>query len=161
MTQSLAARATNLESILDSSRVLSDPAALAHYAIHDIAPAVAAKPATPEEAAAVVRYAAAEKLAVIPSGCHSKLQMGATPSRYDIALDMNGIREIAHYDPADLTISVGAGMALAALNAAFPTQSILPLLVPCYSQQQWAAHCVRLDSPLRQFTAPPTISCSA
>jgi glycolate oxidase FAD binding subunit len=153
MTQSLAARAANLESILDSSRVLSDPAALAHYAIHDIAPAVAAKPATPEEAAAVVRYAAAEKLAVIPSGCHSKLQMGATPSRYDIALDMNGIREIAHYDPADLTISVGAGMPLAALNATlFQHNQFLPLLVPCYSSATvGGAIASGLDSPLRQF----------
>ena len=153
MTQSFAARATpTLGSILDSARVLSDPAALAHYAIHGMTPAIAVKPATPEEASAVVRYAAAEKLAVIPSGCRSKLQMGPTPSRYEIALDMVGIREIVHYDPADLTISVGAGMPLAALNATlFQHKQFLPLLVPYYSSATiGGAIASGLDSPLRQ-----------
>jgi glycolate oxidase FAD binding subunit len=153
MTQSLAAHATALESILDSSRVLSDPETLAHFAIQGIAPAVAAQPASAQEAAAVVRYAAAEKLAVIASGCRTKLHLGAAPSRYDIAMDMSGMREIAHYDPADLTISVGAGMALAALNAALLEQNqFLPLLVPYYSSATVGGTIASgLDSPLRQL----------
>src|SRR4029077_12743864 len=98
-----------------------------------------------------VRYAAVEKLAVIASGCRTKLHLGAAPSRYDIALDMTGLREIAHYDPADLTISVGRGMAIAALTAAlFQHNQFLPLLVPYYSAATIGGTIASgLDSPLR------------
>ena len=95
----------------------------------------------------------AEKLAVIASGCRTKLHLGAAPSRYDIALDMSGLREIAHYDPADLTISVGAGMPIAALNATlFQHNQFLPLLVPYYSSATIGGTIASgLDSPLRQL----------
>ena len=143
--------ATTLESLLDSSRVQTDPA-LSTTQSNGI-PAVVAKPVTAEEAAAVVRYATTEKLSVIPTGCRTKLQIGASPSRYDIALDMSGLQEIAHYDPADLTISVGAGMRLAALNATLLEHNqFLPLLVPYYSSATiGGAIASGLDSPLRQL----------
>ena len=69
---------------MDASCLISEPQALAKYAIHGIAPASAAKPRSAQEAAEIVRFAAAEKLAVIPCGNRSKLDLGATPLRYDI-----------------------------------------------------------------------------
>jgi FAD/FMN-containing dehydrogenase len=145
-------RAATLESLLDPSRTSTDPNTLSTYAIHNRIPQAVVKPATPEEAAQVVRYATTEKLSVIPTGARTKLEIGATPTRYDIALDMTSFQEIAHYDPADLTISVGAGMPLAALNAKLLEHNqFLPLLVPYYSQATiGGAIASGLDSPLRQ-----------
>ena len=153
MTRPSIARASALESILDPSRVRTDASALAAYAIHGIAPAAAAKPTSVQEAAEVVRYAVTEKLAVIPCGNRTKLDIGAPPSRYHIALDITGLREIVHYDPADLTLSVGAGMPLAQLNATlFQHNQFLPLLAPYYSTSTVGGTVASgLDSPLRQF----------
>ena len=153
MTLSSATGAHTLESILGSARVLADPSAVAPYAIHNLIPSTVARPSSPEEAAEIVRYAATEKLALIPSGARTKLTIGAPPSRYDIALDMTGLRQIAHYDPGDLTISVDAGMPLAQLNATlFDHKQFLPLLTPYYSASTvGGAIASGLDSPLRQF----------
>src|ERR1700758_1676592 len=99
--------ATNLSDRLASAvgadRIERNPAALSHYLIDEQASSVAVKPATAEEAAEVVRFALKENLAIIPCGSCSKLQIGNIPARYDIALDMTALDQIAHYDPGDLT----------------------------------------------------------
>ena len=113
--------ATRLESAIGASSVFADPSVCWEYAVDQIAPAVVARPSAAEQAAEIVRFAALEKLALIASGHRTKLQMGMPPSRYDIALDMTGIHQIAHHDPGDLTVSVDAGTSfndLAALLAA-------------------------------------------
>jgi glycolate oxidase FAD binding subunit len=142
-----------LEAILGVSRVLSDPAARASYAVDDFIPAVVAKPASPEEVAEIVRFAALEKLALIPCGARTKLRIGMPPSRYDIALDMTALNQIVHYDPGDLTLSAGAGTPIAKLNATlFEHHQFLPLLVPWYSRCTIGGTLAAgIDSPLRQF----------
>ena len=157
MTQSFATRATALQSVVDSSRVLVEPSDLAPYAIGRLTPTAAAKPSSAEEAAEIVRYAAAEKLAIVACGALTKLAMAAPPSRYDIALDMTGLCQIAHYDPADLTLGVDAGMPLAALNTTLSGhKQFVPLLNPFYSASTvGGAIASGLDSPLRQFYGTP------
>ncbi len=142
-----------LEAILDASRVISDPAARASYAVDEIIPFAVAKPASAEEVAEIVRFVALEKLALIPCGAHTKLRIGMPPSRYDIALDMTGLDQIVHYDPGDLTLSAGAGTPIAKLNAAlFEHRQFLPLLVPWYSLSTIGGTIASgIDSPLRQF----------
>jgi glycolate oxidase FAD binding subunit len=153
MTPSSAARTSALESILDASRIETDPSALGAYAIHGVSPASAARPASAAEAAEIVRYAVAEKLTVVPSGNRTKLELAGRPQSYDIALDLSALREIAHYDPADLTLSVDAGMPLWQLNATlFQHNQFLPLLTPYYSTSTIGGTIASgLDSPLRQF----------
>jgi glycolate oxidase FAD binding subunit len=153
MNSSSMVRTSALESLLDASRVTTDPSTLSSYAIHGMTPSAAAKPASAEEAAEIVRFAIAEKLSIIPSGNRTKLELGAPPAPYDIALDTSGLRDIAHYDPADLTLSVGAGMPIAHLNAMlFQHNQFLPLLTPCYNTSTiGGAIASGLDSPLRQF----------
>ncbi len=153
MTQPSATSVHVLESILGPSRILADPPGVAPYAIDKLTPAAVAKPSCAEEAAEIVRFAATEKLALIPCGARTKLAIGSPPARYDIALDMTGLRQIAHYDPADLTLSVDSGMPLAALNATlFEHKQFLPLLTPYYSASTvGGAIAAGLDSPLRQF----------
>ena len=75
-------------------------------------------PATAEAAAAVIRHANAEKLAVIPVGGEQRAGPGNVPARYDIALDVSGLSAIVDYEPEDLTITCGASMTLGALREA-------------------------------------------
>src|SRR5271155_593124 len=141
-----------LASIIDASRVDSDPVALACYAIDEVIPGAVAKPAAAEEVAEIARFAIAENLAIVPVGSRSKLGIGMPPTRYDIALDMTALDQIAHYDPGDLTLSVDAGLPLAKLNAALaPHGQFAPLLLPFYSASTiGGAIASGLDSPLRQ-----------
>ncbi len=142
-----------LEAILGASRVLSDAVARASYAVDEIIPSAVAQPSSPEEAAEIVRFAALEKLALVPCGARTKLQIGMPPSRYDIALDMTALNQIVHYDPGDLTLSAGAGTPIAKLNATLlEHQQFLPLLVPWYSRSTIGGTIASgIDSPLRQF----------
>jgi glycolate oxidase FAD binding subunit len=150
MTNDFAAR---LESIVSASRALFRPADLEPYAVQGLAPSAVARPTSAQEAAEIVRFATTEKLALIACGARTKLAIGAPPARYDIALDMTGLGQIIHYDPADFTVSVEAGMPLAKLNAAlFNHQQFLPLLTPYYfSSTIGGSIASGLDSPLRQF----------
>jgi glycolate oxidase FAD binding subunit len=145
--------AARLEGSIGPSRISTDAATLGNYSVDEILPTAVAKPASAEEVAEIVRFAALEKLAIIPCGNRTKLRIGAPPSRYDIALDLTGLRQIAHYDPGDLTLSVDAGMPLAKLNAALiEHKQFLPLLVPWYSLATIGGTIASgIDSPLRQF----------
>jgi len=122
MPENLALR---LESILGGSRVIGDPAQCAEYAVDEISPAAVAKPSSAAEVAELVRFAASEKLALIPCGNRTKLSIGAPPARYDLALDMTGLNQIANYDPHDLTLSVDAGT------------NFNDFAVPLYNQKQF------------------------
>lgn len=144
--------ATRLEATIGKHRVVSAEEELAEYAVDGLAPGAIVRPTTGEEAAAVVRFAAAEKLTVIPLGSRSKCDVGKPPVRYDIALDMTGMREIAHFDAGDLTLSVDAGMPLRQLEEALAEkQQFLPLAVPCFeSSTAGGAIASGIDSVLRQ-----------
>ena len=153
MTASTTTIAARLENLAGASHVLAQPADCEGYLVDSVVPAAVVRPASPEEVSEIVRFAASEKLAVIASGARTKLGLGMPPARYDIALDMTGLRHIAHYDPGDLTLSVDAGMPLATLNAALNEhKQFLPLLVPYYSQTTvGGAIASGVGSPLRQF----------
>jgi len=125
--------AARIESLLDPSQVVSDPTVCAEYAVDEVFPAAVAKPASAEEAAEIVRFAALEKIALIPCGNRTKLGIGMPPARYDIALDMTGLNQIAHYDPGDLTLSVDAGTNFNEFAVPLYNQrQFLPLSVPFY-----------------------------
>ncbi len=153
MTTAAATIASRLEQALGSDCVSSLPADCAAAAVDGVAPAVVVNPASDEQAAEVVRLAAAEKLAVIPMGARTKLGIGAPPARFDIALCTKRLNQIAHYDPGDLTLSVGAGMTLLALDETLKAQNqFLPLAVPFFdSSTVGGAIASGVDAPLRQF----------
>jgi glycolate oxidase FAD binding subunit len=153
MTSPFTNLAHTLEAILDASRVLSDHATRAAYAVDEIIPSAVAKPSSPEQAAEVVRFAAQENLALIPCGARTKLQIGKPPTRYDIALDLTALNQIVHYDPGDLTLSAGAGTPIEKLNVTLlEHHQFLPLLVPWYTSSTIGGTIASgIDSPLRQF----------
>ena len=120
-----------LEALFGTECVRISESELRGAAIAGQQPLVVAKPRTVREVAEIVRFAAAEKLAVVCCGSRSKLELGMPPSRYDLALDLTRLREIVHYDPADLTLSVDAGLTLSELSAVLAEKNQwLPLAVP-------------------------------
>jgi glycolate oxidase FAD binding subunit len=130
LSPNLAAR---LESAIGSSYVAADPPVCSLYAVDEISPSAVAKPTSADQVAEIVRFAALEKLALIPCGHRTKLEIGMPPSRYDVALDMTGLHQIAHYDPGDLTVSVDAGAGFNDVAAPlYKQKQFLPLSVPFY-----------------------------
>jgi glycolate oxidase FAD binding subunit len=81
--------------------------------IDGVQAAQALAPASEEEAAAILSHAGTNGLAVIPFGGGSHLGLGNPPERYDVALSMRRLSGIVAYEPADMTLTVQAGMKLA------------------------------------------------
>jgi glycolate oxidase FAD binding subunit len=144
---------SRLGDIVGNTNVVSDPAQLAAYQIDGKAPSAAMRPGTAAEVVDIVKFAASEKLAIVPSGAHTKLGMGFAPSRYDLALDMTRLDRVIAYDPGDLTLSIEAGVPLHALGPTLAEHhQFLPLAVPYMSQTTIGGLIASgVDSPLRQF----------
>ncbi len=153
MSASPATALTRLEAIVGAENAITEAEALAPYEIDGVRPRLAVRPRTAEEIAEVVRIAAAERLAVIPTGGRTHLGIGGSPSRYDIAVDVGRLNRVLSYDPGDLTLSVEAGIGIAALNETLARDDqFLPLFVPNMLQASvGGALAAGLDSPLRQY----------
>jgi len=108
----LAAESVRLElaSIVGESRVVSDPVACAALSVDGKTPRRVVYPPSGEQAAAVLRCAADHDLAVIACCNATKLSTGNPPRRYDLALSLKELNRVWHYEPADLTVSIEAGM---------------------------------------------------
>jgi glycolate oxidase FAD binding subunit len=144
---------SRLGDIAGAANVTNDPAELAAYTVDGKTPAAAVRPGTAEELAEVVKFAAAEKLALIATGARTKLGMGLPPRAYDVAVDMTRMDRVVACDPGDLTVSVEAGIPLHKLAATLREhRQFLPLSVP-YASRATVGGTVAsgVDTPLRQF----------
>jgi glycolate oxidase FAD binding subunit len=127
--------AVRLESAIGAAYTQADRATCEKYAIDGVIPAAVATAASAAQVVEVVRFARDERLSLIACGHRTKLGMGMPPEHFDVALDVSGMQQIAYYDPADLTLSVDAGMSLAKLNEELARQQqFLPLAVPFYEE---------------------------
>jgi glycolate oxidase FAD binding subunit len=127
--------AARLEAVINAAHLNGSSEFCAKFSVDDVVPSVVARPASSAEVVEIVGLAKSEKLALVPCGNRTKLGIGMPPGRYDIALDMTGLNQIAYYDPADLTLSVDAGMNLGQLADALAQQrQFLPLAVPFFDE---------------------------
>jgi glycolate oxidase FAD binding subunit len=145
-----------LAGAIGAKRVVTAAEELEAYAVDGLIPSAIARPASAEEAAEIVRFAVAQKLSILPLGSRSKCELGMAPERYDIALDVTGLKEIAHFDADDLTLSVDAGMPLRTLETHLKKSGqFLPLAVPCFeSSTVGGAIASGIDSTLRLQYGP-------
>jgi len=139
--------------IVGEQNCFFDPSELAEYEVGGMMPGGAARPGSAEEVAELVRMAAADRLAVIPCGARTKLELGLTPERYDLAIDMTRLDRVAAYDPGDLTLGVEAGCELAKLQSVLAEhRQFLPLAVPWFRQTTVGGTIAAgVDTPLRQL----------
>ena len=127
--------AARLEAVIGADRVNGRSESCTKFAVDGVVPSAVVRPASSAEVVEIVRFAKNEKLALIPCGNCTKLGIGMPPTRYDIALDMTGLNQIAYYDPGDLTLSVDAGMNLTQLAEALAQQQqFLPSAVPFFEE---------------------------
>jgi glycolate oxidase FAD binding subunit len=142
---------SRLAEIAAAENVLGASAALSAYQVDGLVPGAAVRPSSAEEIAGVLRFAAAEDLAVIPMGGRTKLDIGMPPRRYDVALDTSRMNRVLAYDPGDLTLGVEPGVVFAQVaDLLGESRQFLPL-APALPERATiggivAAGC---DSPLR------------
>jgi glycolate oxidase FAD binding subunit len=144
---------SRLADLVGAARVTTDPAQLASFEIDGMLPAAALRPESVEQIPEILKLAAAEKWGAIVTGGRTKLGIGLPPKRYDLALDMSALNKIIAYDPGDLTLSVEAGLPLAALAQPLAQhRQFLPLAVPFFSRTTIGGTVASgVDGPLRQF----------
>jgi len=103
--------------ICGAEHVVEDLGELHHKHILGVTPAAAVSPASADEIVAVLRFANEHGLSVVPAGGFTQQQAGNLPPQVDVLLYTSRLTEMEHYDPADLTIGVGAGWTVAQLSA--------------------------------------------
>ncbi len=104
----------------DSLRDHLPPAAVsrdtAAFSVDGLTPEIVVSPSTTAEAAAAVRCTKENRVALIPWGSGSKMWLGAPPESYTVALNLSRLNQIVEHEPADLTLTAGAGILLTDLQ---------------------------------------------
>jgi len=98
-----------LAAVVGQENVLEDPSLLQKFSVDEVAPTVAVAPGSAEEVAAVLRLANERDCAVVTGGGGTRQSIGGIPERADILIATSRLNAIEHFDPADLTICIGAG----------------------------------------------------
>jgi glycolate oxidase FAD binding subunit len=86
-------------------------------AIDRMRPRFTLTPRAPEELADILATAEQEEHGVAPVGGGTKLALGNPPARLDLAISTSALKEVLHYEPDDLTLSVQAGMSFAEVQS--------------------------------------------
>jgi glycolate oxidase FAD binding subunit len=143
---------TQLAGIVGDAHLHTDPAELLPFGIDGKKPAAVVRPGSSEEISEIVKFAAAEKLAILVAGARTKLAIGLPPRQYDLALDMTRLDRVLAYDPGDLTLSVEAGIPLCKIQSTLAEHGqFLPLAVPFMARTTAGGTIASgVDSPLRQ-----------
>lgn len=126
-------RVAALQQAVPDVRLKTDAADLEHYGRDwtrrwTPAPLAIALPASVDEVQAVMRWSAAEGVAVVPSGGRTGLSGGAVAANGELVLSLERMNKVLGYDAVDRTLVVQAGMPLEALhNAALEHGLIYPV----------------------------------
>ena len=104
-------------------RLKTDPADLEHYGRDwtrrwTPAPLAIALPADIDEVQAVVRWANAHGVAIVPSGGRTGLSGGAVAANGELVLSLERMNRVLAFDAVDRTLTVQAGIALQAVHEA-------------------------------------------
>jgi glycolate oxidase FAD binding subunit len=84
--------------------------------IDGVAPHARISPSNADELAVALKAAADDGKAVAPVGGATQLDLGLPPTRLDCLMDTTRLNGIVEYEPADLTVTVEAGMRFAELQ---------------------------------------------
>ena len=88
------------------------------------APSAVAFPRSTEEVAELVRWAGAEKQALVPSGGRTGLSGGAVAHRGEIVVSMERMRQLLEVDPVEPSLSAEAGMTIGELQQQAESQDL-------------------------------------
>ncbi len=116
-------RLDSLRAAVPTLQLKTDPADLAHYGIDwtrrwTPAPLAIALPADIDEVQAVMRWAHANVVAVVPSGGRTGLSGGAVAANGELVLSLQRMNKVLAFDPIDRLLTVQPGIALEAVHNA-------------------------------------------
>ena len=89
------------------------------------APLAIALPSTVDQVQAVVRWAHAQGVAIVPSGGRTGLSGGAVAARGELVLSLERMNRVLGFDPIDNHLTVQAGTPLQAVQEAAQAQGLL------------------------------------
>ena len=102
------------------------------FIIDGKAPETVVYPTSIAEVSQLLKEANEHGRAISPVGQGAFLHLGGVPKRYEQALCTTALNTLVDYQPADMTVKVGAGMSLAQLQAVLgENRQWLPLDPPC------------------------------
>ncbi len=116
---------------LGTDGVSNDPDVCRAYTVNGVRPAAVAWPSDAQTMADVLGWATGQRLAVVPWGGGTQQSAIPAPNRYDLALSTAQLRRVLEYEPAELVITVEAGITLTGLAEVLaPARQFLPISVP-------------------------------
>ncbi len=119
-----------LRHIVGESGILSE-GQVSDYTYDSCIPKIVVMPASVQALQNVLRFASEQNLSVIPAGSGTKLGIGNLAPKTDIVLATTHLNKVIEYEPADLTVTVEAGIRLADLQTELAkTRQFLPLNPP-------------------------------
>ena len=123
------ARVSSLQAAVPALQVLTDPADLAHYGVDwtrrwTPAPLAIALPADVAQVQAVMRWAHAHGVAVVPSGGRTGLSGGAVAANGELVLSLQKMNKVLAFEPVDRLLTVQAGAALETVQDAARTHGL-------------------------------------
>jgi FAD/FMN-containing dehydrogenase len=104
-----------LQQIVGADRVLTDADALLQYGrdwtrVYTPEPVAVLLPGSIAEVQEIVRLAARENLAIVPSGGRTGLSAGAVACRGELVLALDRLNQIEDFNPVDRSVRCGAGV---------------------------------------------------
>ena len=123
-----------LKHIVGESGVLPETQSAA-YTFDGHVPKAVVLPASAQEMQDVLRFAAKADLSVVPAGAGTKLGIGNLPEKLDVVLATTRLNGVVEYEPADLTVTVEAGIRLAALQSVLAQHRQYLALDPPYADR--------------------------
>ncbi|MBI3634595.1 MAG: FAD-binding oxidoreductase [Candidatus Rokubacteria bacterium] len=141
-----------LADLVGPGAVSDEGGTLAAAGIDGLTPRWVVTPASLEHAATVVALAHEEHLAVAPRGGGHALELGGVPARLDVVLDLRRLDRVLEDSPADLVVTVQAGITAGALaDRLAARRQWLPLDPPAWRRRTLGGLCAtNASGPLRQ-----------
>lgn len=150
-----AAKQTDIEASLNTANV--EWRALAaedsQFTVDGVRPGYVCAPSGVEQVSAAVRAAGEAGMAVIPWGGGTRMSLGFPPRSADLILQTERLNEVVEYEPADLTVTVQAGMKLADLQATLRAEGQMLALDPAAADRATIGGLIAANAsgPLRLF----------
>ena len=123
-----------LKGIVGESGILSEKQVVA-YTFDGYVPKAVVLPTSVQEMQEVLQFAVAQGLSVMPAGAGTKLGIGNLPQKVDVVLATPRLNSVVEYEPADLTVTVEAGIRLRDLQTELAKHRQYLVLNPPYADR--------------------------
>lgn len=126
-------------------------AGTSQWSVDGLTPGLAVRPGDAEQAGAVLRLCGEAGVAVLPWGGGTAIEVGNPPRSFGVALLTDRLSGLVEHDAANLTVTVGSGMTLGALEGVICSRGQFFPLEPPHAERATAggAVAVNLNGPRR------------